>query len=205
MRLIMLGAPGSGKGTQAQKLTQQYNIPQISTGDIFRKNMREGTPLGIQVKSIIEAGGLVPDEITIAIVVDRLAQDDCKEGFIMDGFPRSIPQAEAFDKLVSVDKVVNLIVDNNVILHRMTGRRTCKSCQGVFHIDQVGNGNCPKCQGELFTRADDEAETVKNRLQVYENTTKPLVEYYSRQGKIVNVDSNQDVEKVFYDILEALK
>lgn len=205
MRLILIGAPGSGKGTQAQLLTKRFDIPQISTGDIFRKNIKEGTPLGLKVKDIIARGELVPDEVVIEIVNDRLNEDDCKNGFIMDGFPRSIPQAEAFDKLQQVDAVINLVIDNEIIIHRMTGRRTCTKCGAVFHSDAIGNTDlCGACGGKLYIRDDDKKETVVNRLSVYEQTTKPLVEYYSKFGRVINVDSNQPVDKVFGDIVEGL-
>lgn len=205
MRLILIGAPGSGKGTQAQLLTKRFDIPQISTGDIFRKNIKEGTPLGLKVKDIIARGELVPDEVVIEIVNDRLNEDDCKNGFIMDGFPRSIPQAEAFDKLQQVDAVINLVIDNEIIIHRMTGRRTCTKCGAVFHSDAIGNTDlCGACGGKLYIRDDDKKETVVNRLSVYEQTTKPLVEYYSKFGRVINVDSNQPVDKVLGDIVEGL-
>ncbi len=206
MRLIMLGAPGSGKGTQAQRLMEHYNIPQISTGDIFRKNMKEGTPLGIKVKSIIDKGELVPDDVVIEIVADRLKQDDCKNGFILDGFPRSIPQAVALDKVTTIDAVIDLVIDNDVIILRMTGRRTCKDCGSVYHIDAIGSNTvCAKCNGTLIIRSDDEHDTVVNRLKIYENTTKPLEEFYKKQGKLVVINANKSVTEVYDGIIEAIQ
>lgn len=205
MRIILLGAPGSGKGTQAQLLTKHYNIPQISTGDIFRKNIKEGTPLGKKVTEIVNSGHLVPDDVVIALVADRLTQDDCKNGYILDGFPRSIGQAEAFDKIAEVDFVINLQIDENVIVNRMTGRRTCKDCGAVTHVSRLEKDQCPKCCGQLYVRDDDTESVVKDRLDVYATTTMPLIDYYAKQNKILNVNSNQAIEKVFADIIEATK
>lgn len=206
MRLIMLGAPGSGKGTQAQRLTERFNIPQISTGDIFRKNMKEGTPLGIKVKKIIDAGELVPDDVVIEIVADRLQQDDCKNGYILDGFPRSIPQAEALEKVADIDAVIELSIPDQVIINRMTGRRTCKDCGTVYHIDNIGQSKvCGKCNGELIIRSDDQHETVVNRLKVYENTTKPLSDFYRKKGKLHIIDADRNIDLVTEAIIEALK
>ena len=205
MKLILLGAPGSGKGTQAQKLTKALGIPQISTGDIFRQNMKEGTPLGKKIQDIIQRGDLVPDDVVIEIVVDRLKQADCAGGFIMDGFPRTLVQAEAFDRLQPVDAVINLVIDDEVILHRMTGRRTCKECGGVFHTDDIGDSTtCSRCGGQLMIRPDDEHDTVLNRLDVYRKTTLPLVEHYGKQGKLITIDSDRDVETVYASILKAI-
>lgn len=206
MKLILLGAPGSGKGTMAQKLTAALDIPQISTGDIFRKNLKEETPLGLQVKSIMASGALVPDEITIEIVKNRLAEDDCQKGYILDGFPRSIAQAKALDGFQQVDYAVNLDVDKEVVVKRLSGRRFCPDCSGTYHVSALSDETvCPHCGGKLIIRADDAEETVRERQRVYESTTLPLLEYYDKQGKLLTVDGNGSVEEVYDRILAALK
>lgn len=206
MKLILLGAPGSGKGTMAQKLTAALDIPQISTGDIFRKNLKEETPLGLQVKSIMATGALVPDEITIEIVKNRLAEDDCQKGYILDGFPRSIAQAKALDGFQQVDYAVNLDVDKEVVVKRLSGRRFCPDCSGTYHVSALSDETvCPHCGGKLIIRADDAEETVRERQRVYESTTLPLLEYYDKQGKLLTVDGNGTVEEVYDRILAALK
>ncbi len=206
MKLILLGAPGSGKGTMAQKLTAALDIPQISTGDIFRKNLKEETPLGLQVKSIMASGALVPDEITIEIVKNRLAEDDCQKGYILDGFPRSIAQAKALDGFQQVDYAVNLDVDKEVVVKRLSGRRFCPDCSGTYHVSALSDETvCPHCGGKLIIRADDAEETVRERQRVYESTTLPLLEYYDIQGKLLTVDGNGTVEEVYDRILAALK
>ena len=206
MKLILLGAPGSGKGTMAQKLTAALDIPQISTGDIFRKNLKEETPLGLQVKSIMASGALVPDEITIEIVKNRLAEEDCQKGYILDGFPRSIAQAKALDGFQQVDYAVNLDVDKEVVVKRLSGRRFCPDCSGTYHVSALSDETvCPHCGGKLIVRADDAEETVRERQRVYESTTLPLLEYYDKQGKLLTVDGNGTVEEVYDRILAALK
>lgn len=206
MKLILLGAPGSGKGTMAQKLTAALDIPQISTGDIFRKNLKEETPLGLQVKNIMASGALVPDEITIEIVKNRLAEDDCQKGYILDGFPRSIAQAKALDGFQQVDYAVNLDVDKEVVVKRLSGRRFCPDCSGTYHVSALSDETvCPHCGGKLIIRADDAEETVRERQRVYESTTLPLLEYYDKQGKLLTVDGNGTVEEVYDRILAALK
>lgn len=206
MKLILLGAPGSGKGTMAQKLTTDLGIPQISTGDIFRKNLKEETPLGLQVKSILASGALVPDEITIEIVKSRLAEADCVNGYILDGFPRSLVQAEALDTFQNIDFAVNLDVDKETVVRRLSGRRFCPDCNGTFHVSTLENESvCPNCGGKLIIRADDSEATVRERLKVYDTTTFPLLSYYEKQGKLLTVDGNGTVEEVYDRILSVLK
>ena len=206
MNIILLGAPGSGKGTMAQKLTTELNIPQISTGDIFRKNLREATPLGLRIKSIVEGGGLVPDEITIEIVKNRLAEPDCKKGYILDGFPRSIGQAEALDTFQKIDCAINLDVDKETIVSRLSGRRFCPDCNGTFHISTLDDAEiCPVCGGKLIIRPDDSEATVRERLRLYDTTTFPLIEYYEKAGKLLTIDGNGGIDVVYGRILAALK
>lgn len=206
MRIVLLGAPGSGKGTMAQKLTTKLSIPQISTGDIFRQNLKEETPLGLQIKDIMAKGMLVPDEITIEIVKDRLAKPDCANGYILDGFPRSIVQAEALDGFQTIDCAINLEVDNEAIVKRLSGRRFCPDCNGTFHVSTLADEHiCPACNGNLIVREDDKEHTVRNRLDVYAKTTLPLVDYYANQGKLVTVDGNGSIDVVYDRILSALK
>lgn len=205
MKIILLGAPGSGKGTMAQKLTTELNVPQISTGDIFRKNLKEETPLGLKVKDIMARGDLVPDEITIEIVKDRLAESDCQNGYILDGFPRSLVQAAALDTFEQIDCAINLEVDEEAIVKRLSGRRFCPDCNGTFHVSTLGDAtNCPNCGGKLIVRADDSEETIRERLRVYHNTTFPLIEYYTKQGKVLNVDGNGTIDTVYARILAVL-
>ncbi len=206
MKIILLGAPGSGKGTMAQKLTTDLNIPQISTGDIFRKNLKEETPLGLQVKSIMASGALVPDEITIEIVKNRLAEPDCANGYILDGFPRSLVQAAALDTFQNIDYAVNLDVEKEVVVKRLSGRRFCPDCNGTYHISTLENDSvCPNCGGKLIIRADDSEATVRERLKVYDTTTFPLLNYYEKQGKLLTVNGNGAIEEVYDRILSVLK
>lgn len=206
MKLILLGAPGSGKGTMAQKLTTELHIPQISTGDIFRKNLKEETPLGLKVKNIMASGALVPDEITIEIVKNRLAEPDCANGYILDGFPRSIVQAEALTTFQTIDYALNLDVDKEVVVSRLSGRRFCPDCNGTYHVSTLKNADkCPNCGGKLIVRADDSEETIRERLRVYEKTTLPLIQYYKQQGNLLTVDGNGSVEEVYDRILSVVK
>ena len=205
MNIILLGAPGSGKGTMAQKLTSELKIPQISTGDIFRKNLREETPLGLQIKEIVSGGGLVPDEITIEIVKQRLAEPDCANGYILDGFPRSIVQAEALDAFQSIDVALNLDVDKETVVKRLSGRRFCPDCNGTFHVSSLADATrCPHCGGKLIIRPDDTEATVRERLKVYETNTFPLIDYYAKRGNLVTVDGNGTVDEVYDRMLRVL-
>ncbi|GAA0697502.1 adenylate kinase [Paraclostridium ghonii] len=212
MRIILLGPPGAGKGTQAAGIVEKYNIPHISTGDIFRKNIKEGTELGKKAKGYIDQGLLVPDELTVGLVTDRIAQSDCEKGFMLDGFPRNVAQAQHLDEYlkevgISLDKVINIEVDKDILVGRAVGRRICKSCGATYHVEfnpPKVDGVCDVCGGELYQRADDNEETVSKRIQVYLDETKPLVNYYSQEGIIANINGQQSIDTVFTDIVEAL-
>ncbi|MBQ7373802.1 MAG: adenylate kinase [Clostridia bacterium] len=205
MNVILLGAPGAGKGTQAVRLAEKYGIPHISTGDIFRSNIKGQTPIGIVAKSYIDKGQLVPDEVTIQIVKERLEKDDCKCGYLLDGFPRTVAQAEALDKFSKVEAVVNVDVPLNKLLKRITGRRVCAKCGESYHVDYLeGKTTCAKCGAELIQRADDNETTVSARLEVYEKQTAPLIEYYAQKGVLITVDGDGDIERVFNSICEKL-
>ena len=205
MKLIMLGAPGAGKGTQAVRIAAAMNIPHISTGDIFRKNIKEKTPVGLKAKSYIDRGQLVPDEVVVEIVQQRIDEDDCKNGFLLDGFPRTIAQAEALDRLTNIDNVINLEVDLDKLVDRITGRRVCEKCGESYHVSTKKDDICEKCGGKLIQRADDTEETVKSRLNVYKNETAPLINFYKNQGVLKNVDGMKSIEEVFEEISKALK
>lgn len=205
MKLIMLGAPGAGKGTQAALLAELYNIPHISTGDIFRDNIKRETPIGKEVKLIIDAGALVPDELTIALVKDRIAQEDCKNGYLLDGFPRNLYQAESLESLSPTDKAVNVDIDQEILVGRLAGRRACPNCGGTFHVSSLSSEVCPVCGEQLQVRPDDVPETIRKRLEVYSSQTAPLIEFYSKLGKLLTVDGNQPIEKVSSDIVEGLR
>lgn len=212
MKLIMLGGPGAGKGTQAKKIAEKYTIPHISTGDIFRANIKNNTELGKKAKEYINQGLLVPDELVVDLVVDRLGQEDAKKGYVLDGFPRTIPQAEALTKALKekneeIDYAVNIEVADEVIVNRMAGRRACVTCGGTYHVEfnpTKKEGICDACGGELVLRDDDKPETVQKRLEVYHKQTQPLIDYYTTAGKLVEVDGTQEVNKVFEAIVEIL-
>ena len=197
MKLMFLGAPGAGKGTQAEIVSEKYNIPTISTGALLREAMAKGTELGKSAKSYIDAGDLVPDSVVIGIIEHRLKEDDCKNGFILDGFPRTVPQAQALDAMgVNMDLVISIEVPDEKIVSRMGGRRLCKKCGSTYHIlynPSEAEGKCDKCDGELYTRADDVPEVVKERLHVYHEQTEPLKEYYASKGKLVTVEGQEQV------------
>ena len=206
MNVIFLGPPGAGKGTQAQRICDALNIPQISTGDILRRAMKEETPTGLKAKQNIEAGKLVPDDVIIDIVRDRLAMDDCQNGYILDGFPRTVPQAEALDTIAKIDVVVDLDVDDQVLINRLSGRRVCLTCGATYHVDYLnGETKCAKCGEELIQRKDDSAETVLARLNVYHEQTAPLVEYYQKAGTLKVIDGAQDMDTIFESILNVVK
>ena len=198
MNFIFLGPPGAGKGTLAAQVAEEYKIPQISTGDIFRENIKNQTELGKKVKAIMDAGGLVGDDVVLEIVEDRLKKDDCKNGFILDGFPRTIPQAEAFEKLGIDVKVVNFEVNNDLIIARLSNRRVCKSCKANFNVKFMP-GVCDKCGGELFTREDDKLESITHRLEVYRKETEPLIDFYRNLNKMTDIDSARDSQEVLVD------
>ena len=205
MNVILLGAPGAGKGTQAVRIAAAMNIPHISTGDIFRKNIKDKTPVGLKAKSYIDRGQLVPDEVVVEIVQQRIDEDDCKNGFLLDGFPRTIAQAEALDRLTNIDYVINLEVDLDKLVDRITGRRVCEKCGESYHVSTKKDDICEKCGGKLIQRADDTEETVKSRLNVYKNETAPLINFYKNQGVLKNVDGMKSIEEVFEEISKALK
>lgn len=213
MHILLMGPPGAGKGTQAAELVKEFNIPHISTGDMFRAAMKEGTEMGKKAKSYIDAGNLVPDSVTVGIVRDRLAQDDCKKGFILDGFPRTVEQADALDGIMKelglkLKRVLNINVPAADLVERAVGRRICKKCGATYHVKfnpSQKEGVCDECGGELFQRADDTAETMTNRLSVYEASTKPLIDYYQKAGIYTEVDGRQAIDKVTKELIEALK
>lgn len=202
--IILLGAPGAGKGTQAALIAEEYKVPHISTGDILRRNIKEGTPLGLKAKSYIDAGGLVPDEVVIGLVEDRLREADCANGYILDGFPRTIAQAEALDKVARIDLAINIDVPFETIIERLGGRRVCV-CGETYHVSMLnGETNCRKCGKPLFIRDDDKPETVKKRLDTYEKQTAPLINYYGAQGKLVNVKAVNSIEENFAAVKKVL-
>ncbi|MCR5388372.1 MAG: adenylate kinase [Lachnospiraceae bacterium] len=212
MIIIMLGAPGAGKGTQADKIAEAYNIPHISTGDIFRANLKQGTELGMKAKKFMDAGELVPDSLTCDLVADRLTHDDCKNGCVLDGFPRTIPQAEALEEVLKktntkLDYAINVEVADQVIVDRMSGRRACPDCGKTYHIVAVPpkkEGICDGCGAKLILRDDDKPETVLNRLKVYHDQTAPLIDFYGKAGILKEVDGTQATDKVFADIKAIL-
>lgn len=213
MQLLMMGPPGAGKGTQAARLVKKYHIPQISTGDMFRAAVREGTPLGLKAKAYMDAGSLVPDEVTIGIVRERLAKDDCKGGFILDGFPRTVEQADALSKILdelgkNITCVLNISVPADYLIERAVGRRICRKCGATYHVKfhaPKAESVCDECGGELYQRADDNAETMTKRLAAYEESTRPLIDYYKRAGVYVEIDGRQSINKVTEDLEGVLR
>lgn len=207
-----MGLPGAGKGTQAERIVADYQIPHISTGDMFRAAISDGTELGLKAKSFMDKGELVPDDVTIGIVRERLSKDDCSKGFLLDGFPRTVPQAEALETLLSdlkrtVDYVINIDVDQSILMDRLTGRRICKQCGATYHLvynPPANDGVCDKCGGELYQRADDNEETVGTRLEVNVKQSQPLLSFYEEKGYLRNINGQQDINKVYEDIQELL-
>lgn len=212
MKIVFMGPPGAGKGTQAEKIVENYQIPHISTGDMFRKAIKDQTELGTEAKRYMDQGALVPDHVTIGIVKDRLSESDCKSGFLLDGFPRTVDQAKALDEILTsldskIDYVINIDVDLDILKERLTGRRICRSCGATYHMifNPPKNADvCDKCGGELYQRKDDNEETVGNRLNVYVSQTKPLLDYYSLAGNLVNINGQQSIDLVFEEIREVL-
>lgn len=212
MKIIMLGAPGAGKGTQAQMIADKYNIPHVSTGDIFRENVKNGTELGLEAKKYMDKGLLVPDELTVKILLDRVAKNDCKNGYVLDGFPRTIPQAEVLDKAIAelgdkIDYAINVDVPDENIIRRMSGRRACLACGATYHVEHIPpkqEGICDKCGSKLVQRDDDKEDTVKNRLDVYHKQTQPLIDYYTKKGVLRTVDGTLDMKDVFGAITSLL-
>lgn len=213
MHILLMGPPGAGKGTQAANLVKELGVPHISTGDMFRAAVKEGTELGKQAKACMDEGKLVPDEVTIGIVRERLAKDDCKKGCILDGFPRTVEQADALSSIMkelglALDAVLNISVPASDLVERAVGRRICKSCGATYHVSfhpSAKEGVCDECGGELYQRADDTKETMENRLSVYEASTRPLIEYYQKAGIYKEVDGRQAIDKVTQDLVNALK
>lgn len=213
MRLVLLGPPGAGKGTQASALIEKYSIPHISTGDILRSNIKTGTELGKKAKEYMDKGLLVPDELVVSIVKNRLLEDDCKEGFLLDGFPRTLNQGNALDKELiemglKLDKVVNIDVKSEVLIKRVTGRRVCKNCGATYHIEfnlPKKEGICDICEGELLQRVDDKKETVEKRIEVYHEQTEPLIDYYTEKGLILNIDGTKSINGIFEEIIKDLE
>lgn len=213
MKLIMLGAPGAGKGTQAIKIAEAYKIPHISTGDIFRANIKNGTELGKEAKTYMDKGALVPDELTVRILLDRVSRDDCKDGYVLDGFPRTIPQAEVLEEELTklgdkVDHAIDVDVPDESIVKRMSGRRACVKCGATYHIEHIPpskEGICDHCGAELILRDDDKPETVQNRLKIYHEQTQPLKDFYSKKGILKSVDGTMPMEDVFASIKKILE
>ncbi|NBG88994.1 adenylate kinase [Isachenkonia alkalipeptolytica] len=213
MRLILLGPPGAGKGTQAVSISEKYKIPHISTGDIFRYNIKNQTELGEKAKAYMDQGLLVPDEVVVEIVEDRLKDQDCKQGFLLDGFPRTVNQAEALEAVLKgmstgLDKVINIEVDKEILVRRAVGRRICKNCGATYHIEFNPPGKpgiCDKCSGELYQRDDDNEKTVGKRIEVYLDETQPLIDFYQEKGKLVTINGNNDIAVVFDKIIESLE
>lgn len=213
MKIVMLGAPGAGKGTQAIKIADKYGIPHISTGDIFRANIKGGTELGMKAKAYMDKGQLVPDEVTIGMLLDRIAEDDCKDGYVLDGFPRTIPQAESLTKALAdkgdkIDFALDINVPDEAILTRMSGRRACPKCGATYHIVYAApqkENICDKCGSELIIRSDDKPETVQDRLNVYHKQTEPLISYYKSEGVFCEVDGTKELQEVFNDVVKVLE
>jgi len=207
MKLVIFGPPSAGKGTQAQRLSHQYGIPQVSTGDLLRKAVADKTPLGLKVKSYLDQGKLGPDNLIVQLIKERVSKPDCKNGYLLDGFPRTMGQAKELEKMTDIDLVLNIVVDFEVLVERAVGRRTCPKCSAVYHVKfnpPMNEGICEKCGSQLIQRDDDKEETVRNRLKVYQEQTEPLIEYYRRKGKLVDIEGSGGIEAVFAQMVKAI-
>ncbi|HOB64190.1 MAG: adenylate kinase [Clostridiales bacterium] len=203
MKIVLLGAPGAGKGSQAVKIVEHYKIPHISTGDAFRDNIARGTQIGVYAKSFMDKGQLVPDDVVVKIVAERLSKDDCKRGFLLDGFPRTINQAVELDKITGIDVALNLTADPEIVMKRLTGRRSCK-CGALYHIATYDKETCEKCGGTLYIRDDDKPETIKKRLDIYAQTIDPILEFYEAKGVLITLNGDRTVAEVFEDVRRIL-
>ncbi len=207
MKLVIFGPPMAGKGTQAQKLSKKYGIPQVSTGDLLRKAVADKTPLGLKVKSYLDQGKLGPDRLVVQVIKERIAKPDSRKGYILDGFPRTMNQAKELEKMTDTDLVLNIVVDSEVLVERAVGRRTCPRCSAVYHVKfnpPMNEGVCEKCGTALIQRDDDKEETVRNRLQVYQEQTEPLIDYYRKKGKLVDIEGAGGIEAVFAEMVKAI-
>jgi adenylate kinase len=207
MKLVIFGPPSAGKGTQAQKLSKQYGIPQVATGDLLRKAVADKTPLGLKIKSYLDQGKLGPDEVIVQLIKERVAKPDCKNGFLLDGFPRTMGQAKELERMTDIDLVLCIVVDFDALVERAVGRRTCPKCSAVYHIKfnpPMNEGICEKCGSKLIQRDDDKEETVRNRLKVYQEQTAPLIEYYRKKGKLVDIDGSGGIDSVYSQMVKAI-
>jgi len=207
MKLVIFGPPSAGKGTQAQKLSKQYGVPQVATGDLLRKAVADKTPLGLKVKSYLDQGKLGPDELIVQLIKERVAKPDCKKGFLLDGFPRTMGQAKELERMTDIDLVLSIVVDFESLVERAVGRRTCPKCSAVYHIKfnpPMNEGECEKCGSKLIQRDDDREDTVRNRLSVYQEQTAPLIEYYRKRGKLVDIDGSGGIDAVYSQMVKAI-
>lgn len=207
MKLVVFGPPSAGKGTQAQKLSAKYGLPQVSTGDLLRKAVADKTPLGVKVKSYLDQGRLGPDDLIVKLIKERVSKPDCRNGYLLDGFPRTMGQAKELDKMTNVDLVLNIVVDMEVLVERAVGRRSCPNCGAVYHVKfnpPTNAGTCEKCGSSLVQRDDDKEETIRNRLKVYQEQTAPLIEHYRKKGKLVDIDGSAGIDAVFSQMVKAV-
>jgi len=207
MKLVIFGPPSAGKGTQAQKLSKQYSVPQVATGDLLRKAVADKTPLGLKIKSYLDQGKLGPDEVIVQLIKERVAKPDCKNGFLLDGFPRTMGQAKELERMTDIDLVLSIVVDFDALVERAVGRRTCPKCSAVYHIKfnpPMNEGVCEKCGSRLIQRDDDKEETVRNRLKIYQEQTAPLIEYYRKKGKLVDIDGSGGIDAVYSQMVKAI-